>query len=108
MTGSIHSPLWHRIEQMKPRLRENIVLERHVTRGQVWYVARELYSTRAHRFSPAVHFMLLRMDGASTFDEVWRAASEHFGEDAPSQDQILRTASQLYLAGILHSDAIGG
>jgi putative peptide zinc metalloprotease protein len=106
MSGaSIHSPLWHRIEHLKPRLRENVTIERHVTRGQVWYVARELYSTRAHRFSPAVHFMLLRMDGSRSFDAIWREALAHFGEDSPSQDQILRTASQLYLAGVLHSDA---
>ncbi len=106
MTGaSIHSPLWHRIERLKPRLRENIAIERHILRGQVWYVARELYTTRAHRFSPAVHFMLMRMDGVRTFDQIWREAAQKFGEDAPSQDQILRTASQLYLADILHSDA---
>jgi putative peptide zinc metalloprotease protein len=106
MTGpSIHSPLWHRIERLKPRLRENVAVERHVLRGQVWYVARERYTTRAHRFSPAVHFMLTRMDGTRSFDEIWREAAQKFGEDAPSQDQILRTASQLYLADILHSDA---
>jgi putative peptide zinc metalloprotease protein len=103
--ASIHSPLWHRIEAMKPRLRRNIAVERHVIRGQVWYVTRERLTNRAHRFSPAVHFMLMRMDGTRTFDAIWREAVDHFGEDAPSQDQILRTASQLYLADVLHSDA---
>ncbi|MCW2284566.1 putative peptide zinc metalloprotease protein [Rhodoblastus acidophilus] len=106
MTGaSIHSPLWHRIERLKPRLRANVAIERQLSRGQVWYVVRDLYSARAHRFSPAVHFMLLRMDGARSLDEIWREAVAHFGEDAPSQDQILRAASQLYLAGVLQSDA---
>ena len=106
MSGpSIHSPLWHRIEKLKPRLRENIAIERHVIRGDVWYVVRERFSTRAHRFSPAVHFLLMRMDGTRTFDAIWREAVTQFGEDAPSQDQILRTASQLYMADVLHSDA---
>lgn len=106
MSGpSIHSPLWHRIEKLKPRLRENVSIQRQVMRGKVWYVARELYTTRAHRFSPGVHFMLARMDGTRSFNSIWREAVVHFGEDAPSQDQILRAASQLYLAGVLHSDA---
>ena len=107
MTGtSIHSPLWHRVEKLKPRLREDAAIERHVVRGDIWYVVRDRFSTRAHRFSPAVYFVLMRMDGTRSFDTIWREAVKQFGEDAPSQDQILRTASQLYLANVLQSDAL--
>lgn len=103
--GSIHSPLWRRIGALKPRLRDNVMIERQVVRGKVWYVARELYSTRAHRFSPAVQFMLLRMDGTRALDEIWREAVAHFGDEAPSQDEILHATGQLYAAGALQSDA---
>ena len=107
MTGnSIYSSSWHRVEKLKPRLREDIAIERHVIRGDVWYVVRDRFSTRAHRLSPAVYFVLMRMDGTRSFDTIWREAVKQFGEDAPSQDQILRTASQLYLANILQSDAL--
>jgi len=104
-SGSIHSSLWHRVEKLKPRLREDAAIERHVIRDEVWYVVRDHYSTRVHRFSPAVYFVLMRMDGTNTFDSIWRDAVKQFGEDAPSQDQILQTASQLYQANILQSDA---
>ena len=102
---SIHSPLWHRIEKLKPRLRESIVIERHVVRGEVWYVVRDRFSTRVHRFSPAVYSVLMRMDGSRSFERIWREAVEQFGEDAPSQDQILHVAAQLYRAHLLQSDA---
>ena len=106
MSGkSIHSSLWHRVEKLKPRLREDVAIERHIIRDDVWYTVNDRFSTRAHRFSPAVYFMLMRMDGTHSFDMIWREAVEQFGEDAPSQDQILQTASQLYLANILQSDA---
>ena len=107
MSGrSIHSPLWHRVERLKPKLREDVEIERHVVRGAVWYVVRDRLSTRTHRFSPAVYFVLARMDGVRTFDQIWRETGEQFGEDAPSQDQILQTASQLYVAHLLRSDAL--
>jgi putative peptide zinc metalloprotease protein len=102
---SIHSSLWHRVEKLKPRLREDVLIERHVIRDEVWYVVRDRYSTRVHRFSPAVYSVLIRMDGKRSFDRIWREAVEQFGEDAPSQDQILHVASQLYSANVVLSDA---
>ena len=102
---SIHSPLWHRVERLKPTLREDVEIDRQVVRDRVWYVVRDRLSARAHRFSPAVYSVLARMDGRRTFDQIWREVREQFGEDAPSQDQILQTASQLYFAHLLRSDA---
>src|SRR3974390_1093280 len=101
---SIHSTLWHRVEKLQPRLRESIIIERHVIRDEVWYVVRDRFSTRVHRFSPAVYAVLMRMDGTRSFEHIWREAVEQFGEDAPSQDQILQVASQLYAAHLLQSD----
>ena len=102
---SIHSPLWHRVERLKPRLRDDVEIERQVVRERVWYVVRDRLSARAHRFSPAVYAVLARMDGRRSFDQIWRETREQFGEDAPSQDQVLQTASQLYFAHLLRSDA---
>lgn len=102
---SIHSPLWHLAEKLKPRLREDCAIERHVIRGTVWHVVRDRFSTKVHRLSPAAYGVLMRMDGSRTFDQIWRDVVARFGEDAPSQDQILQTASELYAANLLQSDA---
>ena len=104
-SNSIHSALWHRVEKLQPKLREHVSIERHVFRGAVWYVVRDHFSTRAHRFTPAVYCVLARMDGSRSFDQIWREIVDQFGEEAPSQDQILHTASQLYVAHLLQSDA---
>jgi putative peptide zinc metalloprotease protein len=104
-TRSIRSAHWHRVERLRPKLRDNVEIDRHVAHDAVWYVVRDRLSVRSYRFTPAVYFMLARMDGRRTFDQIWREAVEHFGEDAPSQDQILQTASQLYFAHLLRSDA---
>jgi putative peptide zinc metalloprotease protein len=102
---SIHSPHWHLAEKLKPRLREDCAIERHVIRGTVWHVVRDRFSTRVHRLSSAAYSVLMRMDGTRTFEQIWREVVIHFGEDAPSQDQILHTASELYAANLLQSDA---
>src|SRR5579863_7278613 len=104
MDRSIHSPLWHRVEKLRPRLREDVVIERHVVRDEIWYMVRDRFSTRVYRFSPAVYCILMRMDGTRTFERIWREAVEQFGEDAPAQDQILHVASQLYRANVVLSD----
>jgi len=36
------------------------------------------------------------MDGKRTFQEIWDQAVEHLGDDAPTQDQMIRLASQLH------------
>jgi putative peptide zinc metalloprotease protein len=80
---SIHSSLWHRVDKLKPRLRGDVAVERHVIRDEVWYVVRDRFSTSTLRFSPAVYFVLTRMDGTRSFDRIWHEAVEQFGEDAP-------------------------
>lgn len=102
---SIHSPHWHLAEKLKPRLRDDCTIERHVIRGTVWQVVRDRFSAKVHRLSPAAYSVLARMDGTRTFEQIWRETVAQFGEDAPSQDQILHTASELYAANLLQSDA---
>jgi putative peptide zinc metalloprotease protein len=102
---SIHSPHWHLAEKLKPRLRDDCTIERHVIRGTVWHVVRDRFSAKVHRLSPAAYSVLARMDGTRTFEQIWRETVAQFGEDAPSQDQILHTASELYAANLLQSDA---
>ena len=101
---TLHSSIWHRVANLKLRLREDVAVERHVVRDTIWYVIKDRFSTKVQRVTPAVYSVLLRMDGRRTLDTIWRETTEHFGDDAPGQDQILQTASQLYSANLLRSD----
>ncbi len=101
---TLHSPVWHRVEKLRLHLREDVAVERHVVREAIWYVIKDRFSTKVQRVTPAVYGVLMRMDGKRTLDQIWRETVEQFGEDAPGQDQILHTASQLYSAALLRSD----
>ncbi|HYZ34544.1 MAG TPA: hypothetical protein VE684_19945 [Crenalkalicoccus sp.] len=103
-TASMFSPLWHRVEAIRPRVRPELNIERHVIRGDVWYVAKDRFSTRAHRFSAGVYAVLMRMDGRRTLGEIWSEVAERFGENAPSQGQVLQLVGQLYAFGLVQAD----
>jgi putative peptide zinc metalloprotease protein len=90
------SSLWHRVEAVRPRLRPQTQIERHVVRGEIWYYAKDRLANRVHRFSPAVYAVLMRLNGERTLGEIWAEVADHFGEDAPSQDQIIQLVGQLY------------
>ena len=101
---SIYSPLWHRVEALRPRLRPQTLIERHVVRGEVWYVAKDRLGAHSYRFSPAVYAVLMRMDGVRSLDRIWQETVAKFGENAPAQDQIISVVSQLYAAELVDSD----
>jgi putative peptide zinc metalloprotease protein len=101
---SIYSPLWHRAESLCLRLRPQTLIERHVVRGEVWYVAKDRLGGHSYRFSPAVYAVLMRMDGVRSLDRIWQETVAQFGEDAPAQDQIISVVSQLYAAELIDSD----
>jgi putative peptide zinc metalloprotease protein len=101
---SIYSPLWHRVEGLCPRLRPQTLVERHVVRGEVWYVAKDRFGAHSYRFSPAVYAVLMRMDGVRSLDQIWHETVAQFGENAPAQDQIISVVSQLYAAELVDSD----
>src|SRR5471032_194416 len=104
--GSMFSPVWHRVEGLRPRLQPHTTIERQVIRGDVWYVAKDRVSNRAHRFSPGVYAVLMRMDGRNTLEFIWTQVVDLFGEDAPSQDQIIHLLSQLYSLDLIQVDHV--
>jgi putative peptide zinc metalloprotease protein len=106
MVESLHSPLWYRVADLRPRLRNHVQIHRHHYRGQRWYVMQDLASGAMHRFSPAAHFFIARMDGKRTLDELWEATLERLGDDAPSQDQTIRLLGQLHAADVLQCDVL--
>ncbi len=40
MSGSLtlYSALWHRVENLRPKMKPGVAVERHVIRGEIWYV----------------------------------------------------------------------
>src|SRR5262245_33095308 len=106
MASSLYSPSWYRVENLKPRLRSHAKIHRQVYRGQTWYVLQDLASERFHRFSPSAYEVIGLMDGNRTVQQIWDLASSRLGDDAPTQDQMIRLLTQLHLADALQMDVL--
>jgi putative peptide zinc metalloprotease protein len=104
MSDELYSASWYRVADLKPRLRSHVRIHRHQYRGERWYVLEDRVSRRMHRFNPVSHYILGLMDGYRSVQEIWDNAMQRFGDDAPSQDEMIRLLGQLHSADVLQSE----
>jgi putative peptide zinc metalloprotease protein len=104
MSDALFSPSWYRVADLKPRVRAHAQIHRHEYRGKVWFVLQDHAMGRSHRFSPAAHYFIGLMDGERTVQEIWDAACTHLGDDAPTQEEVIRLLGQLHAADALLCD----
>lgn len=107
MSGqSFHSDDWHRVAGLRLRLRSNAGIHRQEFRGQLWYVLQDRGSGRFHRFSPEAWLVISLLDGRRTVEQVWDMACARLGDDALSQNEIVRLLAQLHHADVLQGDVM--
>jgi putative peptide zinc metalloprotease protein len=104
MADSMFSSSWYRIAGLKPRLRNHVQISRHHYRGQLWYVLQDRSNSQNHRFTPEVYFVLSLMDGARNFQTIWNLTLEQLGDDAPTQDEMVKLLGQLHSSDLLLCD----
>jgi putative peptide zinc metalloprotease protein len=104
MSTDLHSPSWYRVAELRPRLRGHVRIHRHHYRGELWYVLEDRVSRRMHRFNAVSHYVIGLMDGRRTIQEIWDNATTKFGDDAPTQDEMIRLLGQLHTAEVLQSE----
>jgi len=104
MSNSMFSSSWYRIASLQPRLKAHIEIHRQHYRGQLWYVLQDFSSSLNHRFSPQANYIISLMNGTRNFQEIWELALEHLGDDAPSQDEIVKLLGQLHGSDLLICD----
>src|SRR4051812_40692277 len=104
MSETLFSPSWYRVSALKPRIRAHARILRQSFRGEVWYVLQDQAAERAHRFTPAAYHFIGLMDGERTVQQLWEAASAQLGDDAPTQEEVIRLLGQLHAADALLCD----
>ena len=104
MADSLFSPSWYRVADLKPKLRGHVEIHRHDYRGKVWYILQDHASGRSHRFSPAAYYLIGLLDGQLSVQQVWDAVNAAEGDQAPTQDEVIRLLGQLHAADALISD----
>lgn len=106
MSDSLYSPSWYRVAGLKPRLRSHALLHRHEYRGKIWYVLQDIAGGKSHRFSPAAYNFIGLMNGRRSIQELWDEVSKATGDDAPTQDEVIRLLGQLHATDNLISDIV--
>ncbi len=98
---AFHSPHWHCIATLKPRLRRHTDVSYHRYRRQSWYVMHDRATGKVHRFTPVAYAFLRALDGRTTVDEIWHRLASDFEADAPSQGDIVKLMVELHEADML-------
>ncbi len=104
MRESLFSPSWYRVAGLKPRLRSHVQIHRHVYHGELWYVLQDHASGQFQRFPPATYFLVGLMDGNRTVEQIWAAGKSRLGEEAPTQEEMIRLLGQLHNIDVLQTD----
>ena len=104
MSDSLFSPSWYRVAELKPRLRSHAEIHRHDYRGKVWFILQDHAAGRSHRFSPAAYRFIGMMNGRNTVQQLWDAINQEAGDQAPTQDEVIRLLGQLHAADALICD----
>lgn len=100
----MHSSLWYRVAELRPRLLARARLHRQHYRGKVWYLLQDPASGRVHRFTAGARLLVAGMDGQRTVADLWALAQRRLGEDGPSQDEVIHLLGQLHSADLLATD----
>ena len=104
MAESLFSPSWYRVAELKPRLRSHAQIHRHDYRGKVWFILQDHAAGRSHRFTPAAYSFIGLMDGKRTVQQLWDAINIQAGDQAPTQDEVIRLLGQIHAADALICD----
>lgn len=104
MSATLNSPNWYRVAYTRPKLGNNVSVQRQVFRGRLWYVLQDRSSGRFHRYPPALHAFLARMDGEHTVQQIWLAVLDKLGVNAPSQADVIRFLADLHRTDALVTD----
>lgn len=104
MAQPLVSGSWYRVATLRPSLAAGVKVVRQPVRDQVWHVLVEPGSGRQLRLNPAAYAFAGRCDGRASVEQLWQLLLAQQGDDAPTQDEILRLVAQLSRAGMLQFD----
>lgn len=101
------SESWHRVADLRPRLRAGVRVYRQQFRGETWRVMQDPAGETYHRINEAAHRFIGLLDGARTVGEAWSLAVQRHGDEAPTQGEAIRLLGQLYTSNLLHAELPG-
>jgi putative peptide zinc metalloprotease protein len=106
MSNNEFSPHWYRVAKLKPRFHSHIEIHRHHYRGLIWYILEDTNTGRNQRFNPVAYQFIGLLDGKLTVQEIYDALSQHLGDYAPGQEDIVQLLGKLHQADLIQTEAL--
>lgn len=102
------SPLWQRLESLRPSLPRHIDFQRRDYNNELWYVLHDKSNGRFHRLTPSAYRLLEFMDGRHSLQQILQAASApefyEFVEEIPTREELIHLLQYLHVADLLVCD----
>lgn len=98
------SQSWSRVNRLTPTLRPQVVVRRRIFRGHPWYVLHEPLSNQFSRLNPVAYHFVALLDGRRTVEEAWELTLARYGDDAPTQNEVITLLGQLNQLNLLRSN----
>ncbi len=98
------SELWHKVSHARPRLAPHAQVIRQSFGNRVVYIVEDPAAGHFYRLSESAYHFLGLLDGRTTVDEAWEAASVQLGDMAPTQRECVDLLGKLQLFGLLVGD----
>lgn len=95
MPESLFSPLWFRYSQQRPELRSHVTVQPQRYRDQSWYLLINDANEKHYRINEIAYQFVGRCDGRYSVQEVWDILLKTLGDDAPTQDEVIRLLTEL-------------
>ncbi len=104
MNDDLFSDQWYRVADLQARIRKHLKVHRQVHRGKTWYILEDESNGRHHRLDPVAYAFIGRLDGEHSVEYHWERMLEALGDDAPSQDDIVRLIGLLHQSDLIQCD----
>ena len=95
---------WYRVADLRPRLLSSVQVYRQHFRGQMWYVLENPSNNAFSRISRDAYNFIGLLDGRRTVAEVWKICNEQFGDNAPTQPEVIQLLGHLYSSNLLYAE----
>jgi putative peptide zinc metalloprotease protein len=98
------SDAWHRVADVRARLRDSVASQRQFFRGEPWILLRDQFSSEWFRVTPDAYDFLCRLGNGRTVDEAWSDSLAADADRALTQEEVVQLLGSLNLSNLLQYD----
>lgn len=98
------SESWYRVAELTPRLHPCLKSYRQHYRGQMYFVLEDPVNNHFFRVSDVAYKFLALLNGKRSIEYVWKLCNDQYGDEAPTQGEVIQLLGQLHTSNLLLGD----